>query len=560
MQKRFRAPLATIITTAALAAFTTLTACGGGGSAAPGGGGGGSGNPPPPADFTLTLSTDRALVIQGHTAELTATLTRRNGFTGAVTVSLAGLPAGVSAAPVVIAQGATSARVTLSATAAAPHSLPTAGRAEGRAGTLADTEPLTVTVGGAPGVVDTSFHGGAQVLPIGDGEAYATALAVQPDGRVITVGRTSTLAGGTDFAVMRHERDGTLDTSFGNGGKVVTAIAPGAGADAAQAVAIQPDGRILVAGSTATSASDLDFVVVRYLANGTLDASFGNGGKVVTPIGPSGDRIHAIAVQDDGMIVVAGDSDRGSSASGIDFALARYRHDGTLDAGFGTGGTVITPIRAQGARDSAYALVLQTVGTEQRIVAVGGEGDFVAARYTAGGALDASFGNGGKIAGVWGNSTIGAAQAVTLAGQQLVLAGQIQNHFALARLNLDGSLDAGFGSGGRVSTPLSANNWDGATALVRQADGKLLAGGWVYEGNSSSGNFAVLRYGADGTLDTGFGTQGVQVAPAAAAGRSDTGRAVVLQADPRVPTVRAIQAGEASEGGGFKFALQRYWL
>lgn len=558
MQTRSRAPIA------ALFALAALAACGGGSDAAapsPQPGDGGQTPAPPPAgDFTLTLSTDRTLVIQGHTAALTATVTRRNGFTGAVLVSLKNLPAGVTAAPVLIAEGATSAPVTLSAAADAPHSLPTAGRADGTAGERADSEPLTVTVGGAPGVVDTSFNGGAQIVPVGAGEGYANALAVQADGKVITVGSTDTVAGGADFALVRHGRDGTLDAAFGNGGKVVTAIAPARGADVATAVAVQPDGRIVVAGHTATTATDTDFVLVRYNADGSLDPSFGTGGKVVTSLGPSGDRIHAIALQADGSIVVAGDSDRGSTTTGIDFALARYLPNGTLDNGFGNGGTLTTPIRAQSSRDSAYALLLQTVAGEQRIVAVGGEGDFVAARYTARGVLDDSFGNGGKIAGVWGNSTIGAARAVTLVdGNKIVVAGQIQNDFALARLNADGSLDAGFGSGGKVVTPVSAGNWDAATALVRQADGKLLAGGWVYEGGSSSGNFAVARYAADGTLDAGFGTQGIKITPVAAPTRSDSGRALVLQADPRVSTVRLLQAGEVSEGG-FRFGLLRYWL
>lgn len=560
MQTPTRARLAALFSLAALAA------CGGGGSAAPApapdqghGAPAPAPAPAPTGGFSLTLSTDRTLVIQGHTATVTATVTRHGGFDGAVLVTLNGLPAGVTAAPVLIAQGATSATLTLVAAADAAHSLPTAGRADGSAGNEADSEPLTVTVGGAPGVVDTSFGGGAQLVSVAEGEDYATAMAVQPDGKVITVGHTTTNAGGTDIAIVRHGRDGSLDTTFGNGGRVVTAIAAGRGSDAAYAVAVQADGKVVVAGTTAVNGTDQDFALVRYLPNGALDTSFGNGGKVVTSLGASVDRIHAIALQADGKIVVGGDSDRGTATTGMDFALARYQPNGTLDAGFGNAGTVTTPIRAQSARDSVYAIVLQPFGAEQRIVAVGGEGDFVAARYTAAGVLDAGFGSGGKIAGVFGNSTIAAARAVTLAADnKLVLAGQVQNDFALARLNVDGSADAGFGTGGKVVTAVSAN-WESVTALVRQADGKLLAGGWVYEGNSSSGNFAVARYSADGVLDAGFGSAGIAITPVAAPTRSDSGRALVLQPDERVSTVRVLQAGEASEGG-YQFALLRYWL
>ena len=547
---------------ALLVLATTLAACGGGGSDAPAGNPPPGGNPPPAdnADFTIALSTDKALVIQGHTVQLTATVTRRNGFTGAVQVALQNLPAGATAASVLIAEGATSARITLSAAADAPHSLPTGARANGTGGNKSASTPLTVTVGGLPGAVDTSFNGGVQFSSPGEGEDYAAATAVQPDGKVITVGWTSTVAGGTDLALVRHGRDGTLDAGFGTGGKVVTGFAAQGGADQAHAVALQPDGKILVGGSIATTGTDLDFLLVRYNADGTLDAGFGNGGKVVTSFGSSTDRIHAILVQDDGRIVVGGDSDQGSSASGVDFALARYNANGTLDASFGSGGKVLTAVRSQSARDSIYAMTWQQVGNQKRLVAVGGEGDFAAVRYLTDGSLDAGFGAGGKVGAVFG-STIGAARAVVATPQgQLVLAGASMNDVALARLNADGTLDAGFGNGGRVVSALSATNWDEATALVRQADGKLIVGGWVYEGAGSAGNFAVLRFDADGSADTTFGTAGRVVTPVAAPLQRDAGRALALQVDERIPTVRVLQAGEASKDGGYQFALLRYWL
>lgn len=561
-----RHPIASAV---ALLTLATLVACGGGGADAttPPPAGGGNENPQNEqpqqnASFTLTLSAAKALVIQGDTAQLTATVTRRNGFTGAVQVALENLPAGVTAAPVVIAEGATSASITLAAATSAPHSLPTAANAKGTSGTLSATQALTVTVGGLPGAVDTSFNGGAQLVSAGDGEDYASAIAVQPDGKVITVGWTSTTAGGTDLAIVRHTRDGALDPSFGTGGKVVTAVGAGRASDQAYAVALQADGKILVGGVTATSGTDNDFLLVRYLADGSLDTTFGTGGRVITSFGASTDRIQAILVQDDGKIVVGGDSDRGTTTSGVDFALARYLPNGTLDAGFGTAGKVITPVRANASRDSVYAMSFQTVNGEKRIVAVGGEGDFSAVRYLPDGQLDGGFGIGGKVAAVFG-STIGAARAVIeTADHKLVLAGNAQNDMALTRLNLDGSVDAGFGTAGKTVTSLTAN-WDEATALVRQPDGKLLAGGWMYEGAGSAGNFAVARYSADGVPDAGFGTGGTVVTPVAPTLQRDAGRALALQADERItptPTVRVLQAGEATQPGGYHFALLRYWL
>jgi uncharacterized delta-60 repeat protein len=426
------------------------------------------------------------------------------------------------------------------------------------AGTQSASQALTVTVGGLPGAVDTSFNGGPQLTSVGDGEDYAFAMAVAPDGKVVTVGRTATNAGGTDIAITRHLRDGTLDATFGQGGKVVTAIAPGRGADEARAVLVEPDGKIVIGGYTDATGTNKDFLVARYNVDGSLDAGFGNGGRTITDIGHGTDQVYALARQADGKIV-AGGSAAFAQTTGQDFALMRYDSHGVPDAGFGTNGIVTTAIDTFGANELVYAIVLQPVGGETRIVAVGGEGTFIAARYTAGGQLDASFGNGGKVRALF-QSVIGSAESVTLtADNKLVIAGHIGHEFSLVQLNVDGQLDTSFGNGGRVVTPVSATNWDEATAVVRQADGKLLVGGWVYDGVSTNGNFVVLRYNADGSPDAGFGSAGRVVTPGAPGGRHDAGRALALQADERVGTVRALQAGEATDGS-YKFGLLRYWL
>ncbi len=497
-------------------------------------------------------------MIQGLTAIITATVARSAGFDGAVDVALTGLPEGVTAPAAIIAAGATSVQITLSAAAAAPHSLPTLGSATGTSGSKTASKPLTVTVGGAPGVVDTSFNGGAQLTSVAEGEDYALAVAVQSDGKVLTVGRTTTTAGGADIAITRHLRDGTLDAAFGNGGKVVTAVAPERGADEAAAVVVQPDGKIVVGGYTLPTGGTKDFLVVRYLPDGTLDGTFGNGGKVVTPIGDDSDHVFALALQADGKIV-AGGTAAFTTTTGQDFALVRYTAAGALDAGFGTGGKATTSFSGN-STERIYGLALQPVGGEQRIVAVGGEGRFIAARYTAAGALDGSFGDGGKVHALFA-PFIGAANSVTVvADNKLAIAGHMGNDLTMVQLDASGALDAGFGQGGKVSTPLSAGNWDQATSIVRQADGKLLLGGWVYDGVTSNGDFALLRYEANGTLDATFGTAGKSIVPMAPNARSDSGRAIALQPDDRVPTVRVLQAGEASDGGGYKFGLVRYWM
>jgi uncharacterized delta-60 repeat protein len=515
---------------------------------------------PQVAGFRATPAVDRMAVVQGSFTMLRVDLERLHGHDGAVQLSLAGLPAGASAAPVVVPAGATSAEFKLVADAAAPHSLPTEVRltASGVFGTrtVAVEQGLLVTVRGVPGSVDTSYGGGAQVTPVASSEDYAHAVAVQADGKVVTAGTTA-IPAGTVVALTRHLRDGGLDPAFGNGGKVITQV--GARGDSARAVAMQPDGRIVVAGWTDETGIDDNMLVLRYLPDGSLDPAFGNAGRVVVALSTGTDRAHAVALQPDGRIVVGGTTLVNTSTTGQDFALLRLMPDGTLDNSFGSGGKVVTAMQPSSNSDTIYALALPVVDGEQRIVAVGGEGDFIAARYTHSGALDGSFGNGGKVLGLFGRN-IGAARAVTLLpGGRMVLAGGIYNDFAAAQLTPQGTLDSMFGQGGLVTVPVSADNWDNATALVRQADGKLVLGGWAYRGNSSSADFTAVRLLPGGALDTFFGDGGIAIRPVAAGTRSDSVRGLVLQSDDRVPTVRAILGGEAS-GSNYDFALLRLWL
>lgn len=509
--------------------------------------------PNPTPGFSLTLSTDKTPILQGGSATVTATVTRETGFDGAVDLALSGLPTGVSAPPGSVASGATSATLTLNAAATAPHSLPTTVTVTGTSGDKTASQSLTVTVRGPPGSLDTSLGSGPVITPVGAGEDYAEGITVQPDGKILLVGRTATPQG-TTFAVVRYARDGTLDTGFGSGGKVSTAV--GTPNSQAFAVALQGDGKILVAGTADGGASGIDFALVRYNADGSLDTGFGNGGKVTTAFGNGADSAYALVLQADGKILVGGDTDAG--ATGLDFALARYNADGSLDTGFGTGGKVTTSIKSGAGRDTLFSLALQTVGGEARIVAAGGDGDFILARYTPAGALDTGFGTGGKINGLF-SSSIGSARAVAVTSEgKLVVAGHFSHDFALARLSDTGALDTSFGTGGKVVTALSTTNFDEAAALALQADGKLVVGGWMYTGSSSSGDFALVRYEATGALDTGFGSGGKVVTPIAPGTKDDTAHAVALQTDERVPVVRILLAGSASDSN-HDFALARYW-
>jgi uncharacterized delta-60 repeat protein len=511
----------------------------------------------PPVDepsFELSLSVDKLPVLQGTSERLEVTVTRKNGFIGAIQLAEAGLPEGAGLEPVTIEEGEDKVTIEVSADDSAPHSLPTSVEIIGTAGELSASKKLTVTVYGPPGSLDTSFSGGIVTVPMSGSDDYAYAMAVQADGKIVVAGRNYDNLG--DFAVLRLERDGKLDASFGEGGKVSVEL--GEGADVGRAVAVQEDGKIVVAGSTDSGTTGVDFGLIRLLPDGSLDEDFGEGGKVSTSFSEDADTAYAMLIQADGKIIVAGDAQGGTSETGLDFALARYNEDGSLDEDFGEGGKVTTPISESSARDSVYALAFQDVEGEARIVAVGGEGDFSVARYGEDGSLDATFADGGKLGAING-STIGAAQAVAIDEEnRIVVAGHDMNDFALVRLTADGEPDASFGEEGRVVTKLSEDNWDRAQGLAIEADGKLVAGGWVYEGGSSAGNFALVRYDADGERDPGFGDEGVVITEVVGPMKRDEGSAVLLQTDERVPTVRVLLAGWANVSDS-DFAVTRFW-
>ena len=181
------------------------------------------------------------------------------------------------------------------------------------------------------GNLDTTFSGdGLLTTPIGAGFDQAYGVSVQDDGKILVAGYSLIGGGNNDFALVRYNSNGTLDTSFGGGDGIVT-TAVGAGNDAGYSVTVQADGKILVAGLSLIGGNN-DFALVRYNSDGTLDTSFGGGdGIATTAIGAGADGGYGVMVQDDGKIVVAGTSNNGSND---DFAVVRYNSDGTLDTGF----------------------------------------------------------------------------------------------------------------------------------------------------------------------------------------------------------------------------------
>ncbi|MBI2204692.1 MAG: hypothetical protein HYU41_12655 [Candidatus Rokubacteria bacterium] len=250
------------------------------------------------------------------------------------------------------------------------------------------------------GGLDPTFGtGGVVTTPFTDSRHFASvrALALQPDGKVIAAG-LSGLDRRDAFALARYRPDGTLDATFGGGGTVRTVITfgpkastfPGFVNRGAFALARQPDGRVIAGGATDRLAGTVVFALARYLSDGRLDRTFGDGGTVATDFG-AGSLAFAVALQPDGKIVAAGTT----SGPNARFALARYLADGALDRAFGTDGRVITDFGSRGA----LALALQPDG---KLVVAGsanlGDRDvFAIARYLPDGRLDPAFGTGGTV-------------------------------------------------------------------------------------------------------------------------------------------------------------------
>jgi uncharacterized delta-60 repeat protein len=335
---------------------------------------------------------------------------------------------------------------------------------------------------GAGGIVTTAFGGGGEL----EGDVGA---ALQPDGKILAVGsEPSSSDGPSDFALVRYNPDGSLDPTFGSGGMASTAFG---GWDEAHAIAIQPDGKVVAGGQGGAGPVQTDFALARYNPDGSLDPTFGIGGRVLTDFSGLFDRVNAVSLQPDGNIVAAGGT-ADTGGSGFDFALARYLPDGTPDPTFGTGGKVSLSF---GNLDEASALGIQADG---RIV-IGGFAnppsglDFALARYDPNGILDPTFGNGGTVLTHFAAQDHVESLAI-LPGGSIVAVGTADFDFALARYNADGSLDPTFGTGGKVLD--SGFGGGAANAVAIQADGKILAGGVanLSTGGSSIVNFAVARY------------------------------------------------------------------
>ncbi len=254
---------------------------------------------------------------------------------------------------------------------------------------------------------------------------------------------------------------GSLDTSFGTGGKVVTSI--NSGADIAYATVLQSDGKILVSGTTNSSISGKDFFCIRYNTNGTLDTSFGTNGIATFDLqGGSDDVAYAMSLLSDGNIILAGFSDDGSNKNA---AIIRITTSGTLDTTFGTSGKVYTEF-ISGRADEIKVI---------------------------------------KVHALTGNLIVGGTSSATSTNSQGVI----------ARYTSNGVLDTNFNTTGIVTLPNASGNgtyYHIIEDLAVKSNGKISAIGWInQQGLSWSANHYGCRLNSNGTLDTTFSTDGVIV-------------------------------------------------
>lgn len=409
---------------------------------------------------------------------------------------------------------------------------------------------------GGPGDLDPTFGtDGTVVTSFPDQPAGASGIALQGHSIVVVGGGLSATA--PNFLLARYRGNGTLDPTFGDAGRVVTPMPTAAGANGAEAVAVQPDRRIVAVGTAGLGSGDtIGFAVARYLPDGELDKTFGVNGIAITPVGPVGDGgASGVVIQPDGKIVVVGGAnDANQNAT---FAAARYLPNGTLDPAFGDGGTLLVLI--PGGDAGASAVALQPDG---KVVVAGtaiGPGmvgqQFALVRLTDGGVLDPTFGGTGIVVAqnVPSQGKGGAEDLVIGRDGRILVAGlgqaqDGQGTFGLMRFLSDGSLDSSFGGGtGKVLTEFPGGA--GARSVLVRHDGRIVAAG----GAGVPSTFALAGYLPDGSLDTAFGTCGrTTTVIGENSGISD---AVLIQHSGRIVVAGTTFNSTVTEGS---FALARY--
>lgn len=380
------------------------------------------------------------------------------------------------------------------------------------------------------GDLDPSFGGDGMVLTdVARESDWVEEVLVQPDGKILAVGETSSHPAWpitSDLALVRYLSDGSLDTTFGTDGQVVSDL--GGVRNLPSAAVLQSDGKIVVVGRQWRADHQTDLLIARYLPDGTLDSEFGLSGVATTDLLGADDFATAIAIQCDGKLLVAGTAaDLRQSPGGSTYyisrgALIRYNLDGSLDLTFDGDGILLSGSDG----DSVGLFGIEWSGlqlqTDGQIVAAGTYNnidlhntEMVVGRFNPDGTLDTTFGIDGLVtSGLPGLPWYFARDLAIQSDGKLVVVGDSvagggaadQALIVVARYLPDGSPDFDFGDDGRVMTPsggVAGYAWD----VALQPDGKILVAGNL--DNDVDIDSVVIRYLSDGSLDPAFGQDGL---------------------------------------------------
>jgi uncharacterized delta-60 repeat protein len=441
---------------------------------------------------------------------------------------------------------------------------------------VAFSASYTLDLGTFAGALDPAFGSGGKVIaPFTGGDGMGP-IVVQSDGKIVTGQDITTASGTQNFALVRYYVNGTLDTSFGSGGVASTPV--GKGNAVINGLAIQSDGKIVAVGQAVYTANgatnDTAFAVARYNTNGTLDTSFGSGGIVLTNImtasnkgnsnKPGDDKPNAVAIDSNGRIIAAGYSEQGSDSESEDFALVRYNPNGSLDTSFGNRGIVVTPNFGSG-QDFGDALMISQ--SDGKIVLAGTNhanattNVMAVARYLSNGTLDTasadpsgSFGTSGIVTLAPTGSTSTGVNGALLQNGAIVLSGFStfggQNDLTLARVAASGQIDTTFG-GSNTGFAISTSMAVGRT-IVQATNGELYTAGRedpTEPPSSGTIDLGVAAFLPNGTPDLTFGTDGVTAIDFG--GTDDRGRGIALQSDGKIVAAGYSHPNGSSAPGNF---------
>jgi uncharacterized delta-60 repeat protein len=393
----------------------------------------------------------------------------------------------------------------------------------------------------AAGDLDPTFGGDGKVVTDAAFDGAAS-VAIQGDRKIVAAGQASgsTDRNLADFGLARYNPDGTLDPTFHGDGRRTTEFGgdtPFGDFDLARDVTIQEDDKVLAVGCAdciEIEHIDARFALARYNTDGSLDDSFGGNGKVTTKFGAAYADASAVVLDAEGRIVVVGAVNAGGS---LDLALARYAVDGQLDDTLSGDGKVVTDLRGD---DAASGVAIQADG--KIVVAGGSDGDFAVARYKPNGTLDMGFSGDGWVTASFGSGSFDSAADVALQPNgRIVVAGQADSFsaFAVARFTGDGTLDTTFSGNGKARTFVGFSQ--AATSLVIQEGGEIVVAGGAQPTGRFRTDFALARYRRNGLLDETFGGGDGRVLTNFS--EDDFGNAVALQANGKI-----VAAGTTGRG------------